>query len=110
MPPSATGWVEYSVYNTNTTNCTGSSLSDESISAVGVLPQSPPVTETTPGTYYWGLRYSGDAFNAGSHSGCVAIERVTIAPDPVTTPTPSPSPPSTSVLHQKRWLASRRVT
>jgi hypothetical protein len=105
----ATGWVEYSLYDTNATNCTGSSLSDEIVTA-GVLPQSPPVTATSPGTYYWALRYSGDAFNAGSHSGCVAVEQVTAAPAPGTAPTLPPSQPSTSTLHQKRWLASRRVS
>ncbi len=97
----ATGWVEYSLYDNNVSHCSGSSLSDELITAYGVLPPSPPVTETSPGTYYWGVRYSGDAFNAGSHSGCIAIEKVvspTLGP-PTTTPTPL------AVLHQKRWLS-----
>lgn len=97
---SATGWVEYSLYTSKASNCSGSSLSDEIITANGVLPPSPSVIETSPGTYYWGLRYSGDAFNAGFHSGCVAVETVV---NPGVMP-PAPKPAPVSALHQKRWI------
>ncbi len=99
----ATGWVEYSLYDNKASHCTGSSLSDEMITAQGVLPPSPAVTATSPGTYYWGLRYSGDAFNAGSHSGCIAVE-IVVSPGfspPTSTPTPTP----VAALHQKRWFS-----
>ena len=97
---SATGWVEYSIYTSKATNCSGSSLSDEMVAANGVLPASPAIVESSPGTYYWGIRYSGDAFNAGFHSGCIAVETVV---NPVLMP-PAPKPTPGAALHQKRWL------
>ena len=102
---SATGWVEYSLYNSNASNCSGSSLSDEIIAASGLLPASPPVVETSAGTYYWGLRYSGDAFNSGLHSGCIAVEMVA---NPATVPT-APKPTPAAALHQKRWIPPTRT-
>ncbi len=97
----ATGWVEYSLYDNKASHCTGSSLSDQMIAAHGVLPPSPPVTATSPGTYYWGLRYSGDAFNAGFHTGCIAVEKV-VSPG-LSPPTSTPAP--VAPLHQTRWFA-----
>ncbi len=95
---SATGWVEC-IYTSKASNCSGSSLSDEMIAANGVLPASPAIVASSPGTYYWGIRYSDDAFNAGFHSGCIAVETVG---NPVLMP-PAPKPTPGAALHQKRW-------
>ena len=59
------------------TACTGLHLLDggehgepEKIITPGTLPDSSPVTLSTPGTYYWSVTYNGDSANAPSASTC----------------------------------------
>jgi hypothetical protein len=49
--------------------------------AGGVIPDSDPLTFTTPGTYYWQVVYSGDVKNAAATSTC-AREILTVAAPP----------------------------
>jgi LPXTG-site transpeptidase (sortase) family protein len=55
----------------------------------GVVPNSDPITFTSPGTYYWQAVYSGDAsYNGFSASVCgTEVLVVTALPSPTWTPT-----------------------
>jgi hypothetical protein len=67
----ATGTVTYSVYSDSAcTNLVSSGPAEQIPAGSATLPDSAPVTLTTPGTYYWTAFYSGDANNQASASPC----------------------------------------
>ncbi len=68
---SAGGTVTYTVYSNNTCTTVAGNGGTKTV-ANGTVPNSDPVTLTTPGTYYWVASYSGDPSNAASASGCGA--------------------------------------
>jgi hypothetical protein len=64
---SATGSVTYTVYS-NPWNQTVAANGGTFPVTAGIVPDSNPVTLTTPGTYYWQASYTGDSANAASTS------------------------------------------
>jgi hypothetical protein len=82
---SATGTVTYNVYSDSACTDLAQGGTPETITNPGTLPASAPVTLSTPGTYYWGVSYSGDSKNESSASTCGAageIETVGSSPQP----------------------------
>jgi hypothetical protein len=74
--------VSFSLYPT-LADCTGATgaLSGSPVTAnlnsEGVTPQSPGITVTNAGTYYWGASYPGDADNNAVTSSC-SSEQITV--------------------------------
>ena len=74
----ATGTVTYSVYSDAACTDEVGTAEQVSIATPGVMPESSPVTLTTPGTYYWQASYSGDSGNDPITSQCGSeVEAVT---------------------------------
>jgi pimeloyl-ACP methyl ester carboxylesterase len=67
---SATGTVTYTVYSDSACTDTVRQGPAQPVTTPGALPTSPPVSLTTPGTYYWQATYSGDGQNQASGSNC----------------------------------------
>ena len=83
----ATGKVTYTVYSDAACTVAVSTGSPLPIADNGAVPNSLPVTLTTPGTYYWQLQYPGDSLNGASSSTCGPggeVETVTPALLPTT--------------------------
>ncbi len=73
----ATGTVTYTVYADAECTTAVNAGPAEAIITPGTLPNSGPVTLTTPATYYWQASYSGDGANAAAVSACgVEVETV----------------------------------
>jgi hypothetical protein len=75
----ATGTVTYNVYSDANCSDLVSGPDVETIITPGAMPDSQPVTLTSPGTYYWQASYSGDANDGPSMSTC-GSEVETVAP------------------------------
>jgi hypothetical protein len=74
---SPTGTVTFTVFGPQAaapTDCTtgGTTAGTASVTNNGVVHPSSAFTPTLAGSYWWYVRYGGDAGNAGSHSGCGA--------------------------------------
>jgi hypothetical protein len=75
----AGGTVTYSVFSDAA--CTVSAGSSTTVNvANGSVPNSNPVTLSTPGTYYWVASYSGDSTNGASASSCGSETETVTAP------------------------------
>jgi len=79
----ATGTVDYGLYENS--SCTGTVIatSTESVTAGKPAASAPITTALSPGTYYWKAAYSGDAANDAGASSC-GSEVLTVTP-PATT-------------------------
>jgi hypothetical protein len=66
---SAGGTVTYTVYSDPNCQTSVASGGTKTVTA-GSVPNSDPVTLSTPGTYNWQASYSGDGTNAPSKSNC----------------------------------------
>jgi uncharacterized repeat protein (TIGR01451 family) len=77
---SAGGTLTYTVYSDNTCTTVAGDGGTKTV-ANGTVPDSDPVTLTTPGTYYWVASYSGDPSNAASASDCGAETETVRASD-----------------------------
>jgi hypothetical protein len=74
---SATGTVTYSVYSD--AGCSVAVGTPQTVTVTGgSVPNSSPVTLSTPGTYYWVASYGGDSLNQKSASAC-GSETATVA-------------------------------
>ena len=65
----AGGTVMYAVYTDSACTLGAVSAGTKTVTN-GAVPNSDPVTLTTPGTYYWQAAYSGDANNGAATSTC----------------------------------------
>jgi len=72
----AGGSVTYTVYSDSSCTTAVNAGTAESITVLGKLPVSAPVTLPSAGTYYWEASYSGDGHNAPSTSTCGAGSEV----------------------------------
>ena len=86
--PPVADTVTYTVYSNSTCTTPVEVAGTVTVGADGVVPASPAVTLTNPGTYYWQAYYSGDATNLPSTSACgIEVETITGTATPVTVAT-----------------------
>jgi hypothetical protein len=76
---SAGGTVTYSVFSDSACSVSAGTPSTVTVTN-GSVPGSSAVTLSTPGTYYWVAKYSGDAKNQPSASSCGAEKETVAAP------------------------------
>ncbi len=75
----AGGTVTYSVFSDAACKVSAGSPSTVNVTG-GAVPNSNPVTLSTPGTYYWVASYSGDSTNGASASSCGSETETVTAP------------------------------
>ncbi|HWF73185.1 MAG TPA: hypothetical protein VG186_07565 [Solirubrobacteraceae bacterium] len=87
-----TGTITFHLYAASDTTCsTPLSTTTTTVNGNGTY-SSPPVTESTAGSYQWTASYGGDAQNTSVAEGCgQPAEQVVVTPP--TTPPPGPNPP-----------------
>jgi hypothetical protein len=110
-----TGTITFSLYGPDDSSCNGTPVVSSTVPVTGATSYSSgSFTVTTPGTYRWVARYSGDANNSAVTTACDdASETVVVNPAPTptpipsTTPTPTPTPVGTPPLTTLANISTR---
>jgi hypothetical protein len=107
---SAAGMVTYEVYSNAACTVPVIDTSSTVTVALGSVPDSDPVTLTTPGVYYWQASYSGAAVNLPGTSLCDELETVAPPATSVATTLSAGSQSGTSISVPVNTLVSDNAT